>query len=115
MGGESAVPPPPRYARAEAPANTINQAAALEQPTSVVSNYVSTGAAPQAAPTQPVLNAVPGEETPTTTTALPSASGALAGVSGFFSNIFGGNSASSPTQAPAAVATASTHLHPVRR
>lgn len=110
MGAETAVPPPPRVARAS---DTINQAAALEQRTSVASNYVSTAAAPQAAPAQPVFSAAPmAGEGETATSALPSTGGALAGVSGFFSNLFGGNSASSPTQAPAAVSTASTHPAP---
>lgn len=106
MGAETAVPPPPRAATAS---DTINQAAALEQPTSVGSNYVSTAAAPA----QPVLSAAPMTgEGETATSAQPSTGGALAGVSGFFSNLFGGNSASSPTQAPAAVSTASTHPAP---
>lgn len=110
MGAETAVPPPPRAAPAS---DSINQAAALEQPTSVGSNYVSTAAAPQAAPAQPVLSAAPMTgEGETATSALPATGGALAGVSGFFSNLFGGNSASSPTQAPAAVSTASTHPAP---
>lgn len=113
MGAETAVPPPPRAARSESVPGGVNQAAALEQPTSVASNYVSTTAAPQTAPAQPVLSAAPMTgEGETATSALPSAGGALAGVSGFFSNLFGGTSASSPTQAPAAVSTASTHPAP---
>lgn len=111
MGAETAVPPPPRYARSET-SGTINQAAALDQPTSVASNYVSTGAAPQAAQAQPALSAAPMAEGTGTPAPAPSAGGALAGVSGFFSNLFGGNSTSSPTQAPSAVATASTHPAP---
>lgn len=102
LGGESAVPSSPQYARTEDKATSggaINQAAALEQP------YSSTPSAPVSAQ-QPAFSAAPmdGAATPVGSTA--SAAGAGSGISGFFSNLFGGST--SPSQAPEAVQTAST-------
>ena len=100
LGGESAATPPPKYARTDDKVTTggaINQAAALEQP------YSSTPASPAAA--QPVLSAAPMQQPAPATGSAASSSGG-SGISGFFSNIFGGPS--SPAQAPAAMQTAST-------
>jgi hypothetical protein len=113
MGAETAASPAPRFTGTTTASTSVNQAAALEHPTSVSSNYVSSGASSQMAPAQPVLSAAPMDQPADVSTAsLPSGGGALAGVSGFFSNLFGGTSASSPTQASSAIATASTHPAP---
>lgn len=103
LGGESATIAAPRYNARAPDSGPIDQQSALEQ-TTVASMMPSTTKLVNPRP-QPILSAAPMEQS---ATAQPSNSLTSGGssIGGFFSNIFGGNT--SPTQAPAAMSTAST-------
>lgn len=109
MGAETAAPATPRYARTDdkVTSGVPSQSSALEQPyaTDAASAVHSVPAAAQAPAAQPVLSAAPMDQAPAASTSVASP-GVGSAVSGFFSNLFG--SSTSPTQAPAAVQTAST-------
>jgi hypothetical protein len=108
--GDNSTPQPPRYARSDTTPGGVDQVAALDPRAAPPPAYVSSGTSSPGVPAQPVANAAPmpaaGGDAPGA--GAPSAGGALAGVSGFFSNLFGASNSASAEQAPGAVATAST-------